>query len=165
MKRLLAILVVAALALCAAALAEASVGMANPWVEADAAAVEALLGVPFGVPEGAEDVRYAILETENLAEMDFTWYDMEYCARIMPADAYRDISGAFYETWDQSMDVEIGGWPGMDMRTPDGDVVVNVCLWYDADAGLMYSLMTSGEDLNGFDICAAADAIYAPAMQ
>ena len=165
MKKWIAAMLIVALALAfgATALAEEEAGLANPWVEATAEEVEAAVGVAFGVPEGAENVQYEILTTENLAEMGFTWYGMEYWARIMPADAWEDISGAYYE-WEQSMDVDIGGCVGMDLRAPDGDVTVNVCLWYDEGTGLMYSLMTGGPDLDGFDITAAAEAIYAPAL-
>lgn len=167
MKKLFVMLMIAvlALAVCTGALAEETDGMPNPWVEATAEDIVAAVGVAFGVPEGAEDVQYYILQTENLAEMDFTWYGMEYCARILCTDAWEDTSGMYYETWEQSMDVEIGGCPGVEMRTPDGDVTVNLCMWYDADAGRMYSLSTGGENLDGFDITAAAEAIYASAVQ
>ena len=163
MKKLLIALLLAALALGTAALAE-NVGIANPWAESTAEAIEAALGVPFGVPDDAENVSYRLLEDDNLAEMEFTWYGMDYCARMQPAAEFTDISGLYYETWDTSMDDEVGGCSAIDLRTRDGDMTVDLCLWYDADMGLMYSLTTGGPDLDGFDILAAAQIVHAPAL-
>ena len=165
-KRLVALMAAALLALGAAALAEeaAEVAVANPWSDLAAEEAEEALGVLIGVPEGAEDVRYAILEDEGLVEMDFSWYDMDYCARIQPAEGFVEISGLYMDHWDQTLDVEIGPWTAVEHRGEDDGVIRNLIQWYDEDAGLMYCVVTSGEDLDGFDISAAALAIYAPAM-
>lgn len=163
MKKRWIALLAALLALCAFGAAVAEASLANPWTEVAAEDIESAVGVPFGVPEGAENVVYRLLAEENLAEMQFTWYGMDYVARMQPADAFTDISGMYYDVWETGMDVEIGGCPGTDMRTPDGDVTVNLCQWYDAGAGVMYCVSTIGADLDGFDITAAAEAIHAPA--
>ena len=165
MKKRIVALLAALLMLCVIGVAVAEVGMTNPWTEADAAQVEAAVGVAFGVPEGAENVVYRLLEADNLAEMDFTWYDMEYCARIQPVVGFVEISGLYMDHWDQTMDVEIGPWTAVEHRGEMDGVIWNLIQWYDADAGRMYSVLTSGEDLDGFDIAAAAEAIYAPAME
>lgn len=165
MKKRIVALLAALLMLCVIGAAVAEVGMTNPWTEADAAQVEAAVGVAFGVPEGAENVVYRLLEADSLAEMDFTWYDMEYCARIQPAMGFVEISGLYMDHWDQTMDVEIGPWTAVEHRGEMDGVIWNLIQWYDADAGRMYSVLTSGEDLDGFDIAAAAEAIYAPAME
>lgn len=165
MKKRIVALLAALLMLCVIGVAVAEVGMTNPWTEADAAQVEAAVGVAFGVPEGAENVVYRLLEADSLAEMDFTWYDMEYCARIQPAVGFVEISGLYMDHWDQTMDVEIGPWTAVEHRGEMDGVIWNLIQWYDADAGRMYSVLTSGEDLDGFDIAAAAEAIYAPAME
>ncbi len=163
-KRWIALLA-ALLALCAFGMAVAEAGLANPWQEVDAAQVEEAVGVPFGVPEGAENVTYQLMESDNLAQMDFSWYGMEYYARIQPAVGFIEISGLFMDHWDQSLDVEIGPWTATEHRVKVDDLTWNVIQWYDGDAGLMYCVVTSGEDLDGFDISAAALAIYAPAME
>lgn len=165
MKKLFVTMLVAALALAAWSMALGEAGLANPWVNVTAEEVEAAVGVAFGVPEGAESVYYSLLKEENLAEMAFTWYGMEYVARIQPTDGFADISGLYYEGWDVGMDVEIGGCPGTDMRVKDGAQTVNLCQWYDAANGRMYCVFTGGPDLNGFDITAAAEAIFAPAVE
>ena len=77
--------------LCAAfdvnvkAVSAQSTGIANPWVETDADGLMQTLGLQFDVPEGAEDVGYRMNESEKLAEMRFTLYDMPFTARIKPA--------------------------------------------------------------------------------
>ena len=161
MKKLFCVMLCLALCLGTGALAEAGAGLANPWVEATAAEVLEALGVEFGVPEGATDVRYFILPEQELAEMQFTWYGMDYTARIKPADAFEDISGMYFE-WDVDTACAVRGCEGRTMRGHDDLMTVDVTLWYDAEAGLMYSVSTGGEDLDGFDILASAEAIYLP---
>ena len=70
------------LCLALAAGATAETGLANPWEETTADALARFPGVTFGVPEGAEDIEYRLLRKDALAEMQFTWYDLRYCARI-----------------------------------------------------------------------------------
>ena len=163
MKKWIIALLAAALGLSLAAALAEQTGVANPWVEADAEQVEAAVGAAFGVPEGAENVSYRLLTSECLAEMDFSWYGMDYYARIRPAEGFVDLSGLYFDPWDVSMDVEVGGCAGTEERVEADGLTWNRCQWYDADAGLMYCVATSGEDLDGFDILAAAEAIYAPA--
>ena len=160
MKKLIVLIMAFAL-VCSAALAEA--GMANPWAETTADGLMEKLGLQFGVPEGATDVRYRMMEAEKLAEMTFTWDDMEYTARIKPAAAFEDISGLYYSWENVEEDDSVGGCPTWEARAEDGDRIVDLCLWYDAAPGLMYSLNTSGPDhLDGFDILAAAQQVYVP---
>ena len=166
MKRIIAALaaVAVAVALFAVAVAEAPVGLANPWTEVTAEELVENPGVEFGIPEGAENISYSLLESEGLAEMRFTWYDMDYVARIKPAAEFEDISGLYYDAWDLEDDCSVGGCEGRVMRTHDEGLTVDLCLWYDVVPGLMYYISASGEDLDGFDIQAAADALYVPAQ-
>jgi len=150
------------LCLVLAAGAAAEVGLANPWEETTAGELARFPGVTFGVPEGAEDIDYLLLREDALAEMQFTWYDLRYCARIKPASAFEDISGLYYD-WTHEMPCRIGWCEGVDRRFLGEDEAVDVCLWYDAVSGLMYSVSTSAPDLDGFDIGAAADWVYMPA--
>lgn len=163
MKKLLIALLIAALAagLWAAALTE-GVGLANPWTNATYEEVEALIGVGLGVPEGAECVAYSILEDECLAEVSFTWYGLEYYARAMPADELTDISGLYFD-WDQTVNFDVAGWEGTSSRVKSEGEEIELCQWYDADNALTYCVVTSDTDLWGFDITAAAEAVYAPA--
>ena len=86
---------------------------------------------------------------------------MEYTARIKSADAFEDISGLYYD-WADELPCVIGRCDGVCRRAITDDGMTDVCLWYDALPGLMYSVSASGADLNGFDIQAAAEQVYLP---
>ena len=148
------------LALAAGAAAEA--GLANPWEETTAEELAQFPGVTFGVPEGAEDIEYRLLREDALAEMQFTWYGLRYCARIKPAAEFEDISGLYYD-WTHEMPCQVSWCVGVDRRYIGKNEMVDMSLWYDAVSGLMYSVSTSAPDLGGFDIGAAADWLYMPA--
>lgn len=156
MKRLTALVLVLAW-LCFAGLAEDMMRTANPWTLTTAEELMQTLGVEFGVPEDAENVVYRMLESENLAEMQFGWRDAEYSARIKPAAVFEDISG-FYYRWNAEETCEIGWCEGRIMRTDEA----TVCLWYDAAPGLMYSVGTVAPADAEVDIRALAEMIYIP---
>ena len=150
------------LCLALAAGAAAETGLANPWEETTAEELVQFPGVTFGVPEGAEDIEYRLLREDALAEMQFTWYDLRYCARIKPAAEFEDISGLYYE-WTHEMPCQVSWCVGVDRRYIGENETVDVSMWYDAVSGLMYSVSTSAPDLDGFDIGAATDWLYMPA--
>ena len=60
--------------------------LATPWEELSAKELEERSGLTFHVPEGAENVIYRWLESEKLAEMQFTLDEDEFTARLQPAD-------------------------------------------------------------------------------
>ena len=123
-KRICAMALAALLALTLAG-AWAEVGMPNPWTETTAEGVMEALGLELGVPEGATDVAWRMLEEAQLAEMTFTWYEQDYTARVKPTDAFEDISGLYYE-WPQEMECTVGGrCKGVCRRATDGDVTVD----------------------------------------
>lgn len=163
MKKTLSIVLILALCLLGAALAETA-GIANPWVEATSSDIAEAVGAAFGVPEGAVDISYSLMPEENLAEMRFTLNDMQYAARIQPAEAFTDISGLFYE-WKAEGPFLLADMEGLERRAADGELTVDSALWFDEPMGLMYSLCTSAADLDGFDITAIAAAIYAQAEE
>ena len=160
MKRIL-ILAMALLMCCGAALAEVNVGLANPWVETSAEGLMDLLGLKLGVPEGATDVSWRMMESAQMGELSFTWEGLEYTARVAPAEAFEDISGMYYE-WEQQVECTVGRGAGTCYRAQEEGLTIDLCLWYDDLTGLMYSLTTSDADLDGFDIGAAAEQVYIP---
>ena len=164
MKKLIAIVLTAMMLLTFSVLAETPVeGMPNPWLDTTAEGLMEALGVEFKVPEGAENVVFRMLKEESLAEMDFDLDGMEYTARIQPAVEWTDISGMYYE-WENTLeDFTIGSCPAWEGRAADGEATADLCLWFDVVPGLMYSLGTVGEgDLDGFDLTAIAEQVYAP---
>ena len=165
MKKILAMLLALGALLTGAlgAAGEADgVGMANPWVETDAEGVMQMVGVEFGIPAGAENISYSVLEVESLAEMRFTWNGLEYTARIKPCAAFEDISGLYYDEWLAEDPCEIQWCEGVCRRAQDDMGTVDVCLWFDVAPGIMYSVSTSAADLDGFDIQAAAEQLFVP---
>ena len=146
-----------------APLLENESGLANPWVDTDAEGVARAIGVAFGIPEGAEVLAYRLLPETSLAEMRFVWDGLTYVARIQPAAEFEDISGLYFD-WLVDEPCTVQYCEGRTMRAQDGDETVDLCLWFDAVPGLMYSVSTSAPDLDGFDILAAAEQLFVPAQ-
>ena len=139
-------------------------GIANPWVESTSADIAEAIGAAFGIPEGAGDIAYSLMPDAGLAQMRFTLNGMDCVARIQPAEAFTDISGMFYE-WEAEAPCVIALMEGLEQRaTVDGETI-DLCQWFDADMGLMYSLSVCGADLDSFDITQIAGAIYAQAEE
>ena len=141
-----------------------AVPLVNPWEEMTAEQLASETGLTFGVPEGAENVVYRYLRSDEMAEMQFSWAGGEYCARIRPMvledwDFY-DISGMYYE-WKTEEPVNVGPCAGsLSQALQDDGVWVERCLWYDADAKRMYSLSVTAEDVDGLDLTALAEQVY-----
>ena len=139
---------------------ETSVGVANPWVETDPEGLMKTLGLQFDVPEDAKDVTYRMNESDKMAEMRFTLYDMPFTARIKPVGTeLEDISGMHYK-WDHEKESNAHWYQEKIMSAKDGKDTVQVFLWFDIVPGLMYSLSTKAPDLDGFDIIAVAQMVY-----
>lgn len=142
------------------------ISMANPWEDMTAEQLAEASGLTFGVPEGAENVIYRYLRAENLAEMQFTLDDDEFCARICPAALQQgelmNISG-MYLFWDPEEAVTVGGCAGtLGLSQTGSEDWAALCLWYDAAPGLMYSLSVYTTDPDGLDLTAVAEQVYLP---
>ena len=140
------------------------VGMINPWIDTTAEQLTELSGLSFGVPEGAENVIYRWLEADQLAEMQFTLDGDEYCARIQPAAEAMNISGMYF-AWDHEEAVQIKHCEGtLGLAQTGSEDWVELCQWFDAAPGLMYSLSVYTTDPDGLDLTAVADMVYLPAQ-
>ena len=82
--------------------AEDNTGLPNPLKETDAEGIMQTLGLGFGVPEGAGEVSYYIINDET-AEMRFTVDTARFTARIKPSAEFEDISGMYYD-WTATID-------------------------------------------------------------
>ena len=138
------------------------VQMENPWTDLSKEELSAQSGMSFGLPEEAENVVYRYLQNANLAEMQFTLNGQEYTARMMPAAAFEDISGMYFTWENEQTDITVSGREAWEARAVNGDEIVDLCLWYDAVPGIMYSLTTCAADLDGFDITAVAEQVFDP---
>lgn len=135
-------------------------GVINPLVKSDADGVAQKLGFALGVPDGAENAEYFILAGDT-EELRFTLDGLVYTARLKATAGFEDISGMYY-TWTNTLDDTIGGCKCKLMRYSGDEGDIDVCLWYDAAPGLMYSLTVWGSSLDGFDLSAVARQVYMP---
>lgn len=105
MKKLTALLLAAAMifALCACggndepAEPEGNAQIANPMVEVDETELQNALGVALNAPEGAENVKYFLIN-EILGEVQFNYDGIEYSYRAQKTDKLEDISGVHFTT-------------------------------------------------------------------
>ena len=139
---------------------------ANPWVDLTADQLTAVSGLSFGVPEGAQDVIYRYLPGENLAEMQFILDQDEYCARIQPAALQEgemmNIADIYF-AWENEENVTISRCSGTIGQAQTGsEEWVELCQWYDAVPGIMYSLAVHTTDPDGLDLTAVAGQVYVP---
>lgn len=130
-------------------------------------------GATLNIPEGAHSVEEYVIcedssgESPDLVERRFVLDDMNYTARVEQINQngeenvpLENISGMYYD-WIVEDDVIIGGMKGKTMRYLEDGHGVDVCLWYDSEKGLLYSLSAEGTDLDGFDILAIVEMISA----
>lgn len=141
--------------------------LANPWKDLARDELEQVSGMSFGVPEGAENVVYRWLESDALAEMQFTMDGDEYCARAQSAELAEgelmNISGMYFQ-WEHEEDITVGDCRGSIGQAQTGsEDWVELCLWYDAGAKRMYSLSVYTTDPDGLDLTAVAQMVYRPA--
>lgn len=129
-------------------------GMANPMQEMAIDEKLAEIGAEMNTPEGAEDITEYVIDGDPvILERDFTLDGMQYIVRAAKADELTDISGMYYE-WDVADDETIGGMEAKCMRCNCEEETADVCLWYDGENGVTYSISTTAPDLDGFDITA-----------
>lgn len=159
MRRALSVLLALLVLAFGAALAEA--GHVNPWVPTTAQGLMDALGLQLGLPDGATNAAWQMLETEQMGQVTFTWQGQDYTARVAPADAFEDISGLHVQ-WETEDECKVGRCKGIVRRARDSGNTVDLCLWYDDLTGLMYSVSVIEVDLDGFDITAAANILYIP---
>ena len=138
----------------------------DPWLHLTAEQLSEKTGLSFGVPEDAENISYRYLEDEQLAEMRFTLDSDEFCARMQPASLkpreLLNISDIYY-VWENEEAVAVGSCSGtIAQAQADKHDWVELCLWYDPDAGIMYSLSVVTPELNGLDLVAVAEYVYRP---
>ena len=144
------------------------VSLANPWTDLTEEELLKVSGVPFQVPEGAEDIVYRWLGSGNLAEVQFSLDGDEFCLRIQP-DALQEgqldnISGMYF-LWEHEEPVQIADCEGtIGLAQTGSGEWVELCLWYDAAPGLMYSLSVYTTEPDGLDLTAVAEMVFVPAQ-
>ncbi|MCR5357769.1 MAG: hypothetical protein K6E63_10265 [Lachnospiraceae bacterium] len=154
---------------------ENEVGMGNPWVEITEAEANELCARLFKAPDGAASKIWQKCESlgdpDNylgpLIQLDFELDGMEFTARAQQGAAEdADISGIYAEWTDGPTDLTLANWgeghmAGKSYRAIDDEGYTDLITWYDIEIGIMYSLSVTSPDLDGFDIQAIAEQMYA----
>lgn len=159
MKKLLTVLLLTALVLCAPA---SGVAESEPalWTDSTAEEVMNAVGVRFNVPSEAENAAYQI--SDSAAQMNFTMHGVAYAARIQPTASFENISDYEFDPWAIEDDCMIGWCEAKVMLAQADGKIAALCLWYDAAPGLMYSVSACVDELKGLDIQRAAEAVFEP---
>lgn len=160
---LAAVLVMTCVLAACAQKSEQTAGLPNPMVDSDPKGIMDRFGVEFGVPEGAKDVRYFIVD-DTFAEMQFNKDGIKYHARIQPAAEFTDISG-IVGGWDVEDDCSLFGGRGQAkaMRVNSGEAgTYDTILWFDVVPGVMYSITANAADLDGYDLQPMAETVFIP---
>lgn len=144
--------------------------IANPWRDVAEEEAKALCPASFVVPEGAENVRWSVLDPNAdtsgapgaLVQLSFDQHGLNFTAREqVTGDAGADISGMYYE-WTAQNEWPMKTWndiPCRCFRFIGDDGYADLCTWYDEASGVSYSLSTTAKDLDGFDLQAIAEAL------
>lgn len=153
-------------------------GLANPWTDITEEEADARFPNLFKIPEGAENVRWSMNEVADntvlpgtMIQASFDLDGVSYTARMQPVagEDIVDISGMYYD-WTVSDEGMLSNWGGGKMAyksyryVGDGEYI-DVCNWFDIETGYAYSLSAQAADLDGFDIIAMVDQMYAPEKQ
>ena len=154
-----------------------AVQIANPWRNVTEAEAKALCPHSFRVPEGAENAAWSVMESAAdasgvpgaLVQLSFELNGLSFTAREQRnEDENADLSGMYY-SWTAQEESTLrdragGSTPCKTYRYLGEMETADLCTWYDAEAGVSYSLGVTAKDLDGFDLRAVADAMLPPSL-
>jgi len=137
--------------------------LANPWTETDAQGLADATGFEMAAPEGAEDLSYSYMKEAGLAQLRYVQNETKWVYRIQMTGEAADISGMAYQ-WTNQEEGDVSGRPALYCAYvgSEEEEDVQLVLWYDDVPGAAYSLSASGKDLDGLDIQACAESLFAP---
>ena len=150
---------------------EPSSQIANPWHDITEAEAEKICPKSFEVPEGAENVKWSVMEPAGassdtqgtLVQLSFDLDGNSFTAREqVTGDPEADISGMYYN-WTVQGEETLKNWAETvchTFRWIGEDEYADLCAWYDAETGTSYSVSVTAEDLDGFDLLAIAEALH-----
>ncbi len=151
-----------------------SVQIANPMRDITEGESHKLCNHSLGVPENAKNAAWSAIETDSsdnsgtLVQLNFDLDNNSYTARAQKTDnPDADISGMYYE-WSAKNIMSLTNWKQIkgtyyrwfDKSSSEG--YADLCTWYDAETGISYSLSVTADDLDGFDLQAIVEYLYAP---
>ena len=133
-------------------------GLPNPIEETTAEGITEASGFVLTAPEGAENVKYAIINAEEPTyEMSFTLDGKDYCYRVTPTSSVEaaDTTGVYYD-WN---------YEGVTVANFDAKYASNdeatVLYWLDVVPGINYSLSCNA-NVAADDMIALAESLYVP---
>ena len=147
---------------------ENAAGLPNPVKASSPEEIAQRFDVEMKAPDGAEELSWVIIEGDMpLAQLGYSLDGIVYNYRIAKAEAYTDISGMYYE-WSAKNIMSLTNWKQIkgtyyrwfDKSSSEG--YADLCTWYDAETGISYSLSVTADDLDGFDLQAIVEYLYAP---
>ena len=145
--------------------------MANPWHDITEAEAKELCPKSFIAPENAQNVQWRVLDSTAdpsgipgaLVQLSFDLDGNSFTAREqITGDPDAEISGMYYD-WTHQMDVTLRNWADITCRTYrwiGEEGYADLCSWYDAESETSYSVSVTASDLDGFDLCAIAEALH-----
>lgn len=144
-------------------------GLANPWTESDEQGVAEATGFEMTAPEEATEVSYSYMKEAGLAQLSYVQDEQKWTYRMQATDELTDISGMSYK-WTNEEEGTVAGMEAVYYAyveleaddLADSLQAVQVVNWYDAVAGVTHSLSVSAKELDGLDIQAYAENLYAP---
>ena len=144
-------------------------GLANPWTESDEQGVADATGFEMTAPEEATEVSYSYMKEAGLAQLSYVQDEQKWTYRMQATDELTDISGMSYK-WTNEEEGTVAGMEAVYYAyveleaddLADSLQAVQVVNWYDAVAGVTHSLSVSAKELDGLDIQAYAENLYAP---
>lgn len=138
--------------------------IANPWTESDQQGVASATGIEMTAPEGASSVAYSYMSDGGMAQMTYELDEMKWTYRAQMANELTDISGMAY-SWSGQEDGTVSGKDAVYYVYDGSEEDVQVVNWYDAITGVDYSLSVTAKDLDGMDLQAYAEQLYAPMQE
>ncbi len=139
--------------------------MANPWTETDKDGIAKATGFDMTAPKGASDITYSYMSKEGMAQMSYELDGSKWTYRMQMVDELTDISGITVK-WTKKSEGKVSAKEAVyyeyDAQDDSSDKSVQLVNWYDAVAGVTYSLSVTGDDLNGLDLQAYAEDLYVP---
>ena len=138
--------------------------LVNPVKEVTAEEMTDLTGISLKVPQGAEDIRYNVIEADGMmpmAQMTFTYQENEVFLRAQSVDVTEpvDISGLYY-SWKENFQAEVGYCKAEGFLEDNAGYLS----WIDVVPGIAYNLgMTENADREF--LTELANAVFLPLQE